>query len=40
MIYFWLGVSVAFNIAQFLVFILVCLGYSSGKKKGKHDGQS
>ena len=37
MIYFWLGVSVAFNVAQFLVFLLVCLGYSSGKKKAKNN---
>lgn len=37
MIYFWLGVSVAFNVAQFLVFILVCLGFSSGKKKKNNE---
>ena len=33
MVMFWLGISVAFNVAQFLVFLLVCAGYSRELKK-------
>lgn len=33
MVMFWLGVSVAFNIAQFLVFLLVSASYCKEMKK-------
>lgn len=32
MLYFWLGVSLAFNVAQFIIFLLVCAGIKSNKK--------
>ena len=38
MIYFWLGASLAFNVAQFIIFLLVCAGIKSNR--GKSDGQS
>ena len=37
MIYFWLGASLAFNVAQFIIFLLVCAGI---KSRGKNDGQN
>ena len=38
MVMFWLGISVAFNIAQFLVFLLVCAGLArESKKKEKEE---
>lgn len=33
MIYFWLGASLAFNVAQFIIFLLVCAGIKSNKEK-------
>ena len=32
MIYFWLGASLAFNVAQFIIFLLVCAGMKSRKE--------
>ena len=37
MIYFWLGMSIAFNVAQFIIFLLVCAGIKSNKER--RDGQ-
>ena len=37
MIYFWLGASLAFNVAQFIIFLLICAGSSERKKR---DGKS
>ena len=38
MIYFWLGASIAFNVAQFIIFLLFAAG--SSKKRGNIDGQN
>lgn len=38
MIYFWLGMSIAFNVAQFIIFLLCAAGAKANREK--RDGQS
>ena len=37
MIYFWLGMSIAFNVAQFIIFLMCAAG--SSKKRRDSNGQ-